>query len=74
MNVSRYRRYTGLTQEQLAKLIGISTNSYSNKERGITPFTYHEMVKIRGVFRDYFPNITMDEIFLDGNYRNYRFV
>ncbi|NIZ36763.1 hypothetical protein [Staphylococcus aureus] len=44
--VSNYRRYIGLTQNQMANNLKISVTAYRNKERGITPFKDSEKVFI----------------------------
>lgn len=38
------------TQEELAKVIGISTNSYASKENGIIDFKVDELVKIANLY------------------------
>lgn len=41
--VSMYRRMTGKSQKYFASKLGISVNSYANKEKGKTQFTQKEM-------------------------------
>ena len=41
--VASYRRMTGKTQSYFADALGISLNSYANKENGKTQFTQQEM-------------------------------
>ena len=36
--VGNYRRYIGLTQNQMANNLEISVTAYRNKEKGTTPF------------------------------------
>ncbi len=38
------------TQEELAKLLGISTNSYASKENGIIDFKVDELVQIANLY------------------------
>lgn len=45
--VSNYRRYIGLTQNQMANNLKISVTAYRNKERGITPFKDSEKMFIK---------------------------
>lgn len=58
--VSNYRRYIGLTQNQMANNLKISVTAYRNKERGITPFKDSEKVFIKnklienGIKRHYY--------------------
>lgn len=44
------RKGAGLRQEDLAKLLDISSNSYGQKERGDTDFKLSEMFKIAKFF------------------------
>jgi putative transcriptional regulator len=49
MNVRKVigkRNESKLTQEEMAKKLGISLRSYSNKENGKTDFTASELIKI----------------------------
>ncbi|HDT7382852.1 TPA: helix-turn-helix domain-containing protein, partial [Enterococcus faecium] len=51
MRVRGYRTMLGLTQEQISKLIGISKQSYSLKERGRIKFSDNEKVKLKKIFK-----------------------
>nr|WP_324254588.1 helix-turn-helix domain-containing protein [Enterococcus durans] len=64
MRVRGYRTMLGLTQEQISKLIGISKQSYSLKERGRIKFSDNEKVKLKKLFKEVKNDITIDEIFL----------
>ena len=61
--VARVRKYKGLTQTDLSKILGISLQSYSRKEQGKTPFSDNEKIIIKNLFIDDFPEITIDELF-----------
>ncbi|PQC32084.1 helix-turn-helix transcriptional regulator [Enterococcus mundtii] len=61
--VSKLRKFSGLTQRELAKILDISLQSYSRKELGKTPFTDLEKIKLKKIFESDFPQITIDEIF-----------
>lgn len=61
--VARYRKYLGLTQKDLARIFGISSQAYSRKERGKTAFNDKEKVILKNLFIEFFPNITIDDIF-----------
>lgn len=63
--VSKLRRFSGLTQKEVAKILNISLQSYSRKELGKTPFTDLEKIKMKKIFKSDFPNITIDEIFFE---------
>jgi len=57
------RRSENLSQRELAKLIGVTTETYNNKELGKTQFKASEMFIIASFF-----NTTVDEIFLPPNF------
>ena len=52
-----------INQIDLAKLLGVTTNTYSSKERGNTAFTQSEMIKIVEFFKTFDNQVTMDDIF-----------
>ncbi|CAD5900567.1 helix-turn-helix transcriptional regulator [Carnobacterium maltaromaticum] len=59
-----YRVMLGKKQSDIADLIKVSRQSYSEKERGNIPFKDVEKVLIRDFFREeLFPKITIDDIF-----------
>ena len=53
------RRYKDMSQREMAVLIGVETETYSNKERGVTQFKASEMFIIANIC-----NMKIDEIFL----------
>ncbi len=53
-----WRKYNGLTQKDMADMLGITWRTYSNKERGITQFKLGEMLAIAKIL-----NKTLDELF-----------
>ncbi|HDJ1285048.1 TPA: hypothetical protein PPK42_001912 [Staphylococcus aureus] len=64
--VSNYRRYIGLTQNQMANNLKISVTAYRNKERGITPFKDSEKVFIKNkLIENGTKDITIDDIFFN---------
>lgn len=63
--IAGYRGMLGMTQKEMADYLGILPQSYSNKERGETPFKDDEKRKIKEILTPYFPGITIDEIFFD---------
>ena len=67
--VSSYRRMTGKSQKYFADILGISINSYANKEKGKTQFTKNEMEKFHGEVIKYFPTLSIEDIFFSNNYR-----
>ena len=59
-----YRRLIGMTQKDLAKLFGVSVQSISRKEKGLSPYTDEEKIILRDLVRNKaIPNITIDSIF-----------
>lgn len=58
-----YRMFLLMTQGDMARILNISRQSYSNKERGVTPFTDNEKLKIRNIIRKVDKSVTIDDIF-----------
>lgn len=58
----RLRKEAGLTQEQLAKLIGANITTYLNKETGKSQFKANEMFIISKFFKK-----PIEDIFLYNN-------
>ena len=61
--VISYRKCLGLTQEQIAKEIGISTDGYAKKERGEQQFKKKEMATFQKLLSNAGLQVTIDEIF-----------
>ena len=61
--VAGYRAMLGLTQRDIAKKLGISSQSYSNKENGRTPFSDKEKIKLKILFSEIDGSLTIDDIF-----------
>ena len=61
--VAAYRRMTGKTQSYFADVLGISLNSYANKENGKTQFTQQEMHLFYSELKKYISDITVEDIF-----------
>ena len=59
------RQRKGLTQEQMAKVIGKSMDSYSKKERGEVKFSPNEIVAVTKELDLSYAQ--MNEIFFGGN-------
>ena len=51
MNVKEYRVKKGYTQEQIAMLLDIKQNPYSNKENGKRAFTIDEIKILKELFK-----------------------
>ena len=65
MKISNYRRFLGKTQKDMAKILGISTQAYWNKENERTPFTDNEKRTIKELIEPYFPDVTYGELFFN---------
>lgn len=61
--VAGYRAATGMSQKGMAKYLGMLPQTYSNKERGITSFKDSEKIKMKEFLLQYFPEITIQDIF-----------
>jgi len=59
------RKNKGITQQELANLIGISVNQYSLKEKGKYTFDCDEMFKIAKYL-----DMNIDDIFLPTTHQN----
>ena len=57
VKVKEYRVMKGYTQTEIANLLGIKQNTYSDKERGKTKFTIDEIKLIKELL-----NVTYDEL------------
>ena len=51
MNVKEYRVRMGYTQKQIADLLNIKQNSYSDKENGKRGFTANEIKKLKDILK-----------------------
>lgn len=61
-NLIRLRKENGLTQDDMAKILGIGKRTYVDKEHGVRPFTADEMIIIRNYF-----GVKMDDFILPSN-------
>lgn len=62
--VSNYRKFKGLTQQEMADYLSISVQAYRKKEKNFTPFKDAEKLLIRDKVKKYgFLDITIDDIF-----------
>jgi putative transcriptional regulator len=57
------RAELGLTQAAMASLLGMSPTTYAAKEKGQSPFTVPEALKILRLF-----NVKFEDIFLPSSY------
>ena len=57
MKIKEYRTIKGYTQREMAELLGIKQNTYSDKERGKSKFTIDEVKFIKELF-----NVTYDDL------------
>lgn len=61
--VKGYRVMLGLTQKEMADVLGLSAQSYYLKENGRVKFTYDEMRIFRDRVQTIIPDVTIDDIF-----------
>ncbi len=61
--VKGYRVMVGLTQQELASKLGISVQSYRNKEKGRVAFKDSEKIFIRELFGRVVKGITLEDLF-----------
>ena len=57
MKIKEYRIVKGYTQREIATMLGIKQNTYSDKERGKTKFTIDEVKFIKELFE-----VTYDDL------------
>lgn len=55
----------GLNQTEMGEVLGITKQSYSNKERGVNQFNDSEKAKFKEYIKVFFPGISIDEIFFN---------
>jgi len=59
-NLAKLRKERGITQEQMAKIIGVkNASTYNRKERGHNQFKSDEMEIVKDLFQ-----LPIDDIFL----------
>ena len=57
MKIKEYRIVKGYTQREIAELLGIKQNTYSDKELGKSKFTIDEVKLIKELFK-----VTYDDL------------
>lgn len=60
--VKGYRVMVGLTQEEMAERIGVSSRTYKTKENSNGLFTINELSRIKEVLKSAGINVTIDEL------------
>jgi len=60
------RRYRGITQQDMANLLGVDVRTYLNKEHGVTQFKINEMFLIAQTLQK-----DIGEIFLPTDFINH---
>ncbi|WP_233418613.1 helix-turn-helix transcriptional regulator [Jeotgalibaca dankookensis] len=63
--VAGYRNMLGMTQKEMAVFLGITAQSYSNKETGKNPFNDKEKIKLKKLFNRIDGRLSIDDIFFD---------
>lgn len=57
--------YHRMNHTDLSKILGITQQATSRKVKGESEFKQSEMVKVRNYFRQFYPGITIDQIFTE---------
>ena len=57
MKIKEYRMVKGYTQKEIAELLGIKQNTYSDKERNKSSFTIYEIKILKELF-----NVSYDDL------------
>lgn len=63
--VAGYRNMLGLTQKELASYLGITAQSYSNKETGRNSFNDKEKIELKRLFNKIDDKLSIDDIFFN---------
>ncbi|MGT2960015.1 helix-turn-helix transcriptional regulator [Streptococcus caballi] len=58
-----YRNMLGMTQKQLGEKLGMTKQSYHNKETGRNSFSDSEKIAFKQLLLPMFPEITIEDIF-----------
>ena len=58
-----YRNMLGLTQSELGKMLGMTKQTYYNKETGRCSFTDAEKMTFKKLLLPMFPDISVEDIF-----------
>jgi len=61
--IKGYRNMLGLTQAELGKKLGMTKQTYYNKEAGRCSFTDTEKIAFKKLLLPMFPDITIEDIF-----------
>ena len=59
------RKSVRVTQKEMADYLNINQATFCKKEKGISDFKRAEMEKITIFLKQYYPDITTEEIFFD---------
>lgn len=62
--VQMYRKAINKTQREMAKILNLSLDGYSKKERRVSQFTENEIKTLLQLFKTYNKNLTVEDIFL----------
>ena len=63
--VRGYRNMLGLTQQQLGEKLGMTKQTYYNKETEKTAFSDSEKIAFKKLLIPIFPDITIEDIFFN---------
>ena len=78
MKVKEYRLLNGYTQTEIANILNIKQNSYSNKELGKRAFTIEEIKLLKELFKVTYEDLLnqckggLNELYKEYNKRTYQ--
>ena len=64
-NLAVLRRALGISQTDMAKVIGLGLTSYNLKENGKSDFNQEQMVKLRDFFIKQGFNVSIEDLFFN---------
>ena len=60
--IKGYRNMLGLTQDEFADAVSITTRTYYNKEKGISQFTVDELLRIKDYLNSKEIEVTLEDL------------
>ena len=70
MEIANWRKAIGFTQKNMAEVFGVTTHTYFRKEKGQSPFTDEEKIIFRNLVNEFFPGVSIGELFFDESAKN----
>ena len=60
--IKGYRAMLGMSQKEMAEVLGLSLRGYSTKENGQSKFDANELVKIQQTFKEKNLEVSLDDL------------